>query len=94
MYSRYPVNYINGFTVMNTETGESVTAQEIATVDFREMPPEFVEGQIEEHVVFKCAGGISTAMEDAYATVVRGSRESLAGLPVRFVMNLVRKVEG
>jgi septum formation protein len=93
MYPKYPVHYVNGFTVINTETKASITAQEIAVATFKEIPKEFMEEQIQKVVIFQCAGGIGDETEDAYATLVEGSKESQVGMPVKFVMDLVDRVK-
>jgi MAF protein len=93
LYPKHPVQYVNGFTVYNTQTKQSLTAQEVAISTFKEIPDDFTEEQIKKGIIFNCAGGIGDETEDAYATIVQGSKESLIGLPVAFVMDMVERVK-
>jgi septum formation protein len=92
LYRKYPVHYINGFTVFNTKTKASLTAQEISIATFKEIPHDFMEEQIAKGIIFNCAGGIGDETEDTYASIIQGSKQSMVGLPVQFVMDMVKKV--
>ena len=93
LYAQYPVQYINGITVLNTETGACITGQEIALVSFKTIPDDFTEQQIRESIVFECCGALTDALEDAYGTILKGTKESTIGLPLRFIMDMVEKVK-
>ena len=93
LYPQHPVQYVNGFTVFNTETRTSLTAQEIAITTFAEIPDEFTEEQINKGIIFDCCGGIGDETEDTYATIIQGSKESLIGLPFAFVMDMVERIK-
>ncbi len=93
LYAKHPVNYINGITVFNTETNASLTAQEISIATFKEIPDYFTEEQVSKGVIFNCAGGIDDELEDAYATIIQGSKQSTNGLPVQFVMDMIEKIK-
>ena len=91
LYAKHPVHYINGLTVLNTETGASLTAQEISIASFAEIPENFMEEQITKGTIFNCAGGIGPETQAAYATIIEGSKESMIGLPLPFIMDMIKK---
>jgi len=87
------VYYMNGITVHNTETGEYLSAKEIAIANFTFIPEEFTEEQIRKGVVFDCSGAIDDEVQEKYATIIKGSKDSTIGLPLKFVMDMVKKVK-
>jgi septum formation protein len=93
LYSNHPVHYVNGLTVFNTETKASLTAQEISIAAFTEIPDSFTEAQIIKGNIFNCSGGIGDETSDTYSTIVQGTRESIIGLPIKFVMEMIEKVK-
>ena len=93
LYSKHPVHYVNGITVLNTVTNASLMAQEISIDSYVEIPDNFIEEQIAKGVIFNCAGGIGSETHDTYATITQGSRESIVGLPVQFVMDMIEKLK-
>lgn len=92
MYQQYPVHYVNGITVLNTKTGDSITAQEVSVVRFKTIPLEFIEDQIAKGIIFQCAGGIGDETEDHYGMIEQGTKDSLQGLPLRFVQEMMGKI--
>lgn len=92
LYAEHPVQFVNGFTVVNTATGTRFSAQEISTATFAPIPSDFTEAQIAEGAIFNCAGAIGSATVDTFATITEGSRASIIGLPVAFVMEMVERV--
>lgn len=93
LYAANPVQYVNGITILNTETGTCLTAQEITTATFSEIPETFTEAQIQKGIIFNCAGAIHDEVHDAYATIIKGSKESTIGLPLEFVLQMIEKVK-
>jgi septum formation protein len=92
MYSYSLVIYYNGFTVLNTETGVSLSAMESSIVRFSSIPDDFVEEQINKGVIFNCSGGLGDETEDAYGNILEGSKQSLKGMPLKFIVDMVGKV--
>lgn len=92
IYADSMVYYINGITVCNTETGIYLTAQETSVVRFKPIPESFTEQQIDKGIAFSCNGGLCSETEDAYSTIMSGSKQSTIGLPLQFVLEMVEKV--
>jgi septum formation protein len=93
LYADYPVSYINGITVYNTETKACLTAQEVAISNFSPIPDSFVEEQISKGIVFNCAGAIDNNVADTYSSIIQGSRQSMIGLPLDFIMAMIEKIK-
>jgi septum formation protein len=92
IYADSTVQYVNGITVYNTETGMCLTAQETSTVRFKTIPESFTEQQIDKGIVFSCNGGLCSETEEAYSTIIRGSKQSTIGLPLQFVLEMIEDV--
>ncbi|MBP6912911.1 MAG: Maf family protein [Candidatus Pacebacteria bacterium] len=93
MYAQHPVHYINGITVYNTENQASLTAQEISIANFKEIPDSFINEQFSKGDILKCCGAISDETHDTYGTLIQGSKESVIGIPVDFIMDMIKKIE-
>lgn len=91
----HPIHIINGVAVTNTKTGKQVTAHDIATVVFRQIPEEIIEQLIQEGKVYSWAGGL--APEDPrmapYVECEEGADGSTRGLPKALVARLINEAQ-
>lgn len=93
MYAKYPVEYVNGVTVFNTETKSSLTAQEISIVVFKEIPDSFIEEQIKKGDILVCCGALGDDTEENYGTIIQGSKQGTIGLPLELVLDMIEKIK-
>ena len=93
IYEDYPAEFINGITIYNTETKSSLTAQETAVATFSDLTPEAVEEIINDGEAFHCAGGICSDVKDVRINLIEGSRDSMIGLPLKFVLDMIERVK-
>lgn len=93
LYEKHPVNYVSGVTVFNTETGACLTAQDIVVGEFKEVPREFIDEQIKVGDMLICCGAISGKIADEYSVIVQGTHDSMVGLPIELVMEMIEKIK-
>ena len=82
---------ICAMVVTNTETGEQFEGIDHAKVYFKHYPDEFIEYLIKEGDMLGRAGGFSIQMMRDYIKKVEGTEESIIGLPVHLLEELLRK---
>lgn len=93
-YSNASVMTITAVTVANTETGNSVTGVDLASVAFRNISDEVIESVVAREKAMGCIGGV--CLEDPelrpLALQVDGSVDSIWGLPVALVCSLIQQI--
>ncbi len=95
-YAHFPASTVTAVVVVNTETGKRVDAVDIATVYFYSIPESAMEELIEQGDIFSCAGGFQIEYGDGkivpYVKKVEGAIDSVKGLPMRILEQLLVKV--
>lgn len=94
-YAKSPAWCVNGIVVTNTKTGKRAEAVEISKVYFQPIPEKVIEDFIATGVPFECAGGFRTRhlLISPYVKKIEGTMDSLMGLPLKFVEQLIEKVK-
>ena len=96
-YRQYPAQTVTGIVVTNTQTGKWVQGVDVATVYFNEIPDSAVQAMIDDGEIFHCAGGFQIEGVDGdlnpHIRAVEGTIDSVKGLPMDLVTQLLKEVE-
>lgn len=93
-YGVEPSETINGIVVTNSQTNKQAEASDVVKVYLNQIPNEIIEQLITEGIIFHCAGALR--LEDPlmkpYIKEIRGSKDSLMGLPIGLTEELIQNV--
>ena len=85
---------VNGIVVTNTVNKKQESAYDTVQVFLHDIPSHVIDQLIEEGVIFHCAGALR--LEDPlmvpFIKEIRGSQDSLMGLPKNLTKSLMQKV--
>jgi len=82
---------ICGIVVVNTETGERYEGVDHAKVYFKHYPDEFIEYLIEEGEMLGRAGSFSIQLMGEYIDRIEGTEDSIIGVPLHLLKDLLSK---
>lgn len=90
-----PAETVSALVVTNTETGKSAEGVDVAKVYFSPFPAELVESYIKSKLPFSHAGGFAHEDEfiKPYVKKTEGTRDSIMGMPIKLLEELIRKVD-
>lgn len=93
--SRYPQETVTSLVIMNTSTGKTTEAVDIAKVYFRTLPDSAIEEFISKGDPYTHSGGF--AVEDPilkpYVEKIEGEYESVLGLPKALTKKFIQNVQ-
>ena len=92
-YTKKPFDYVNGITVYNTKTKKHFSAHQTSTSIFHSMPSgSFISKQAITGNILNCCGGLSSEVEEKCSKILSGTKESVIGLPVEFILYMITQV--
>ncbi len=93
-YSNNHTGHINSIVVTNTQTGQTACGSDYAEVYFAAIPDDVVENFVKDSRIYARAGGFSVddPIMRKYILNIKGSRESVMGLPAELLQNLIDQV--
>jgi len=85
---------VNGLVAHNTRTGKRVTEVDIATLYWRPFPDSVVDHLLTNGEIFTCAGAFNVEDPELrpYLDRTEGSIDSIVGLPVKTLREMLRRV--
>ncbi len=94
-YGIDPVQTNTAVVVVNTATGKRVEGVDIARVYFKPIPQAVIDELIKERKVMHAAGGfiIEHPLLKPYVERIEGDPDSVTGLPLKLVEELMEKVK-
>ena len=95
-YRSYPAENVNGVVVVNMETGRRAQGTHVAKVTFKSLPQEFIESFIVSSQAFAHAGGFTVENDEfkPYIESIEGGWDSVMGMPLGLLRELIQQVEG
>jgi septum formation protein len=93
-YSDKMAEAVTGVVIVDTKNGQTIEGTDISKVYFKEIPDEVIEKIIKKGNILNCAGSfeIRDPLVRKYIDRVDGTDESVAGLPVEMVRNMLEKI--
>ena len=93
-YSNNHTSHINSVVVTNTQTGQTAEGSDYSEVYFAAIPDEIIENFVKDSRIYARAGGFSVhdPIMRKYILNIKGSRESVMGLPVELLQSLIDQV--
>jgi len=96
-YSQHPAQTMTAVVVTNTQTKESVEGVDVATIYFSPTLIDSVENYLSNKKLYQCSGGFQVEDEgeklNPYITKVDGEIDSVKGLPMKLLKNLLNKMK-
>lgn len=94
-YNEQPVQVVNGVVVTNTQTGKRVGGNDVVNLHFKTIPEEIINQLIAEGEVLHCGGALKAEHPalQPYLLERQGSDESLQGVPIELIKQLIEAVE-
>ncbi|MDD3101917.1 MAG: Maf family protein [Patescibacteria group bacterium] len=93
-YADYPAEAVNGIAIVNTETKERMVKLEISKIKFKQIPETIIDQLISKGDIFSQAGSFSA--EDPllipYIDYIEGTLDSVEGLPIELIEDLINKM--
>lgn len=92
-YAEHPVVTVTAVVVTDTATGQTYEGVDVATQHLRPLPKDIIDALIAKGEVLHCAGGITVEdpLLSPYLSTRTGTLESIMGLPVELVRDLLYK---
>ncbi|MBI5733438.1 MAG: Maf-like protein [Candidatus Kerfeldbacteria bacterium] len=93
-YSNNHTGHINSIVVTNTQTGKTAEDSDYSEVYFTTIPDDIIENFVKNPKIYERAGGFSVRdpLMQKYILNIKGSRESVMGLPVELLKSLISQV--
>jgi len=93
-YATYPAQTNTSVVVTNTATMKRAEGVDIAKTYFKPIPEDVIEKIIEEGSIMHTAGGFMTEspLFEPYIDHIQGSGDSVIGLPLHLVEELIKSV--
>lgn len=93
-YLTQPAECVTAVVVTNTQTGQRASGVDVATVFFKSFSDEAIEAMIENGRAMDCAGAFNISDPEVlpYVDYIEGTEESVSGLPLALVKELLEKV--
>ena len=94
LYAKYPAKTISAIVTTNTSTKKQAHGINTATIWFRPIPKDVIKQLINQEYVLTCAGGftLDSPIFQKYVLKIKGTEESITGLPVELTERLIGKV--
>ena len=90
-----PAEVAAALVVTNTANGKQAEGVDMTSVHFNVIPPKAIEDFIKEGDPFSKAGGfgIQSPILQPYIKEIKGTRESIMGMPIHLLEKLIKDVE-
>ncbi|MBU0745094.1 MAG: Maf family protein [Gammaproteobacteria bacterium] len=94
MYAKHPAQTITGIVVTNTKNKKHSAGISTATIWFKPISNELIKKIVAEESILACAGGFSldTPIISQHVLKIRGTKDSITGLPIKLTGKLLAKV--
>lgn len=94
-YRTMPAECVTAVYALNTATMKDALAVDHATVWFKDLTDQAIESIIDEEIIFSCAGGFAVGHPtfDPYVERIKGTIDSVMGLPKAITANLILTVQ-
>lgn len=93
-YANNILHTVSGINVINTSNSKSACGVDVCDIKILEIPDKDINEIVENGLVMKCCGALS--IEDPvysnYCKIVKGTRDSVFGLPLDLLQSLINKV--
>jgi septum formation protein len=89
-----PAETVSAVVVCNLETGEQAEGVDIAKTYFKPIPESVMSAYIESGEAYKSAGGFAIETEPlaSYVSRIEGTSDSVRGLPLALLHQLIKEV--
>ncbi len=93
-YARHPAKTITAVTITNTINKKQKTGVSTATIWFSPIPEKVIKEIIQKEYTLSCAGGftIEKPLLKQYILKIRGTPDSITGLPIELTKKLIATV--
>lgn len=96
-YQKHPAATVTAIVVTDTATGKREDGVDVVNVEFNPIPGNVIDHMISEGEIFSCAGGFQIEDEfgelNPYIKKIDGEVDSVKGLPMTLLKNLLAKIE-
>ena len=94
-YGESPIETINAVVATNSKTGKQSSGTDSTRIFLRPIPEETINSLIQEGIIFHCAGGLrlEDPLMQPFIIEIKGSQDSLMGLPKELTRSLIEKVQ-
>lgn len=84
---------VTGLVVTDVKSGKRFEGCDVASLAFRDIPEEIIDKLIEKGDAMYCAGGITVedSLLEPYRRELKGEMESIQGLPITLLRQLLAK---
>lgn len=93
-YANNILHTVSGLNVISTSNNKNSHGVDVCDIRVSEIPDEDINRIVENGIVMKCCGALS--IEDPvyknYCQIVKGSRDSVFGLPLNLLQSLINDV--
>jgi len=94
LYAKFPAKTITAVVATNTTNKKQRSGLDIASVWFAPIPKDTIKKIAAKESTLRWAGGFSidTPLLKKYVLKIKGTKESIAGLPIKLTKKLIEKV--
>jgi septum formation protein len=93
-YRESSVSTVSAIAITHYPSGIQSSGFDIATIHWNDIPEDVIKKVVEEKEIFSCAGGfrIEDPLLQPYIHSIDGSFDSVLGLPIKLMVNLIMEV--